>query len=108
MLPTRPPALITTLLLLVIHWLTRHRIDVSDSHDVCSQAVPPTLPYTDTDASPTLPPCNVKLAEPVAALFRLIKALVLHAANEKANDKLPVSLQVDSTIRTLPESPCVL
>ena len=45
------------------------RIDVSDSHVVCSPAVKPRRAAPLVDALPKLLPCTVKLADPVVALF---------------------------------------
>ena len=61
---------------------TRHRVDVSDSHELCSHALLPstTTDVGDHDASPD--PCTVTLADPVAAMFMRRIALKLTAPTE--------------------------
>ena len=78
------------------------RTDVSDSHVDRSHAVRESLAADVYVASPMLPPCTVKLAEPVAALFVGKDALSGCISTENAKDTDPTLRPTDIDILLLP------
>ena len=69
LLLTCKPMVTDSFPLLSIPYPAWHRVDVSETHPVLSQAVTPSLAPPLTVASPTLPPYIVMLRDPVAAVF---------------------------------------
>lgn len=102
-LPNRTPLVIATRRLPLRLWPAWQRTDVSASHVVRSQLV--WLTFTDEECAPApmLPPCMVKLAEPLAALFVLLTVLAMPTSTLCAVLTLPTRPAVVSSKRRLPD-----
>ena len=83
-----------------------HRTDVSDSHPVCSHPVLIIRTWPVYPASPTLEPCTVKLADPVAARFILIMLLTALVAIDNPAVTLPPRSPTVIANRWVPIKPC--
>ena len=101
-LPTDRPVDIASRRLRRLPCPKRHRVDVSDTHDVRSHPVYPERAPPVAPLSPSPAPCTVMLADPVpAALARRIP-LPSALPEEKASLLLPSLLPSDTVSRRLP------
>ena len=77
---------------------------MSESQAVCSQPVCPSLAPIVCTESPKVAPCNVRLADPVAALFACRSTLSIPASTEKPAVTLPaLDAEVSTKLRLLNE-----
>jgi hypothetical protein len=104
-LDTRPPTLIVVLTLPDTPCPALHRVDVSDAHTVPSHPDGPTRIHPLYPAAPTLAPCIVTRADPVAPPFVCLNELTETAATEKPRVKLPPRPPTVTSPRQLPICP---
>ena len=78
---------------------------MSDSHDVRSQLVDPTLIESVCPASPSPDPCTVRLADPLDPPFSLLKTLTATASTDSTTLMLPTREATLIETRRLPITP---
>ena len=104
-LPARKPAVSERKRLWNRPWPVRHRVDVSDSHAVPSQAVRPALTPHEYPESPIPDPMTVTLLDPDAATFLRLAVLTDPRSVECPTDTLPIRTPDVITARLLPLVP---
>lgn len=104
-LDTRTPTLIVVLRLPATPCPALHRVDVSDAHTVPSHADSLTRIHPLYPPAPTLAPCIVMRADPVAPMFVCLNELTETAATEKPQVKLPPRPPIVTSPSRLPIRP---
>ena len=103
-LPCRCKAVTMAALLPVPPCTAWHRSDVSDSHDVASQADPAIRTTAVGSYRPRLDPRTVRLADPVPAALDRTKVLSAPVLADSPVDTLPACTPTDIAALRLPRS----